>query len=90
MKEGRICPPSPCRLDMLLQAAANRVKHGMILVPYIVSYFHDLRFQVDHVWAIRGPQFANLKDIKGAPGETTWPRGLTAWQLYAFLLQVNI
>ena len=33
-----------------------------VLVPYKISYFHEIRFQVDHVWTIRGPRFANLKD----------------------------
>ena len=36
-----------------------------VLVPYIVSYFHEIRFQVDHVWTIRGPSFADLKDKGG-------------------------
>ena len=64
--------------------ANDGLKHDKVLVMHIVSYFHDLRFQVDHVWAIRGPQFANLKDIKGAPGETTWPRGLLPWGYMCF------
>ena len=38
------------------------LKHGKMLVLYIVSYFHYIRFQVDHVWTIRRPSFANLKE----------------------------
>jgi len=41
------------------------LQHGQVLVPYIKSYFHDIRFQVDHVLSIRGPSFANLKDKRG-------------------------
>ena len=40
-------------------------KHGKMLVPYKVIYFHEIRFQVDHVWTITGPNFANLKDKWG-------------------------
>ena len=32
-----------------------------MLVLYIVSYFHDLIFHVDHVWTIRGTSCPNLK-----------------------------
>ena len=38
------------------------LKHGKVLVPYTVSYFHDIRFQVDYVWTIRRPSFAYLED----------------------------
>ena len=41
------------------------LKHGKALVQYIVSYFHDIMFQMDHVWTIRGPCFANLKEKRG-------------------------
>ena len=41
------------------------LKHGKVQVPYIVSYFHIIRFQVNHVWTIRGPSFTNLKDKSG-------------------------
>ena len=54
---------------------------------YIVSYFHDIRFEVDHVWNIRGPQF---KGQLGAQGDATRPRGLPPWELYVSLLQVII
>ena len=37
-----------------------------VLVPYKISYFHEIRFQVDHVWTIRGPSFADLKDKGGS------------------------
>ena len=42
------------------------LKHGKALVQYIVSYFHDIMFQMDHVWTIRGPSFANLKEKRGS------------------------
>ena len=32
---------------------------------YKISYFKDIRFQVDHVQTIRGPSIANLKDKRG-------------------------
>ena len=41
------------------------LKNGKVLVLYIVSYFHDIRFQVDYVWNMRGPSFANLKENRG-------------------------
>ena len=63
------------------------LKQCKVLVPYIMSYFHVIRFLVDHVWTIRGPSFSNLKDKKGALGDTAWPRGLPLWELYVFLLQ---
>ena len=41
------------------------LKHGKVLVLYILNHFHDIIFQVDRVWTIRGPSFANLKDKGG-------------------------
>ena len=41
------------------------LKHGKVLVLYVVSYFHDIRFQVDNAWTMRGPSFAKLKDKRG-------------------------
>ena len=29
------------------------LEHCKVLVPYIISYIHDIRFQVDHVWTLR-------------------------------------
>ena len=58
----------------------------MILVPYLVSYFHDLRFQVDHVWTIRGPSFANSKDKIGGSRRDNLARRVTTMGLYVFLL----
>ena len=46
-----------------------------MLVLYIVSYFHDNRFQVDHVSTIRGPSFANLKDKRGLKERGPGPKG---------------
>ena len=40
--------------------------HGKLLVLFIVSYFHDIIFQVDHVWTIKGPTFANFKAKGGS------------------------
>ena len=42
------------------------LKYGKVLVPYVVSYFHDIRFQVDNVWIMRGPRFANIKNKRGS------------------------
>ena len=43
------------------------LKHGKVLVLYIVRYFHDIRFQVDHKRA----KFCQFKGQKGAQGEAT-------------------
>ena len=48
------------------------LKHGKALVQYIVSYFHDIMFQMDHERAM----FCQFKGKKGAQGLLTWPRGL--------------
>ena len=61
------CPWSLCLL--LWQNAS--LKHGKVLVLYVVTHFHDIIFQVDHVWTIRGPSFANLKDKGGL--KERWP-----------------
>ena len=65
------------------------LKNGKVLVLYVVTHFHDIIFQVDHVWPIRGSSFANLK-VKGGSSRKRWPRGLPPWELYVFLLQVII
>ena len=46
-----------------------------VLVPYIVGYFRDIKFQVDPVWTIRGPTFANLKDKSGLKERQYGPGG---------------
>ena len=51
------------------------LKNGKVLVLYIVSYFHDIRFQVDHVWNIRRPSFANLKENRGLKDRQPGPEG---------------
>jgi len=41
------------------------LKHGKVLVPFIVSYIHNIRFQVDHVWTVKGSSIANIKGKRG-------------------------
>ena len=53
------------------------LKPDKVLVLYIVSYFHDIRFQLDHVWTIRLPSFANLKDKRGFKERQPGPEGTT-------------
>ena len=35
----------------------------------------DIRFEVDHVWTMRGPSFANLQDTRGIKERTPGPKG---------------
>ena len=65
------------------------LKHGKVLVPYFVSYFHEIRFWVTHVWAIRGPSFGNSKDKRGLKDRELGHEGSLS-ELYEFLLQVTI
>ena len=51
------------------------LKHGKVLVPYIVRYFYDIRFEIDHVWTIRGTSFADLKDKRGLKERQPGPEG---------------
>merc|ERR1711954_613258 len=42
---------------------------------YIVNYFQDIRFEVGHVWTMRGPSFANVKDKRVTKERPPGPEG---------------
>ena len=61
-----------------------------MLVLYIVSHFHKIRFQVDHVWTIRGPIFANLKDNGGLKESQPGQEGYHYWSYMCFCLREQL
>ena len=51
------------------------LKPDKVLVLYIVSYINDIRFQLDHVWTIRRPSFAHLKEEREVKDRRPGPEG---------------
>ena len=65
------------------------LNHGKVPLPSVVRYFHDIRFPVDHVWTIRGPSFATLKDKSGLKVRRPGPEGYHHWSYMCFCFKLS-
>ena len=54
---------------------APNVSLKLVFLIFKIFGRNDLKIQVDHVWTMRGPSFANVKDKRGTKERTPGPEG---------------